>query len=442
MSATKFSIHNLATNLILFPIGFISSIIITRLLGAEGRGFYTYYILMCNFFVPLLSMGYSGGVSYYVANRVYKIKDIFYTNVITSFCIGLFTASVIYLTYLLGGLGKTAEALPPYLLLSLFVVIPVSACVLYTLKSLHADNKFEKTNYLIITRRILAPTLIIVLALLVFDNRVVAACLGFVLALFYVAVDVFFYIRKTYSPVLTFNKKFVKDSFQYGVKGWFGDLAVTANVRIDQIILGAVASAGSLGYYSIAVMLSELFWIPVKSVGAVLYNQIASASKNGNFDTALNTFAMMHRILFVATFMVLICFVPFSFVFIPFLYGQEFINSVLPFLLLLPGTLAMITTKFLTKLFTASGNINITNLVQIYSSIISILLYATLIPLLGIKGAAIAASTGYTIGAIFSIYYFTKTYSEPISRLFLLKKQDLIWLKNKFVQFYQSVTKK
>lgn len=438
MSAAKFSIHNLATNLIMFPLGFISSIIITRLLGAEGRGVYTYFILLTTFFVPLLSIGYSGGVSYYIANRIFKIKDVFYTNVLISFLLGSIISLILYLSYLFGYLGKTAELIPKILMLGLFIVIPISACVLYTSKMLHSDNKFEKMNYLTIIRRILAPALIIIFALFVFEDRVLSACLGFILAIFYVAFDLFFYIQKNYKPVFAIQKDFIRKSFGYGIKGWLGDVAVTANVRVDQIILGMVASATSLGYYSISAMLSELFWVPANSVGSVLYNKIAVATKSGDLEAAIGTFALIHRILFWLAFIGLIGFIPFSFILIPAVYGAEFINSVLPFLLLLPGTLAMISTKLLTKLFTASGKINITNKVQIYSSVIGISLYALLIPLMGLKGAAIATSAGYIIGASFSCYYFVRLYGWNLSQLFSLKKQDIMWFKNKFFSFYHS----
>lgn len=426
----------------MFPIGFISSVIITRLLGAEGRGVYTYFILLTTFFVPLLSVGYGGGVSYYIANRIFKIKDVFYANLLASFLVGGITASILYILYLFGGLGKTAEQIPKLLMLSLFIVIPMSTSVLYTSKMLHSDNEFEKMNYLNIIRRILAPVLIIILILLVFENRVLAACLGFILAMFYIAFDMFFYIKKKYQPSPGIKKEFIKNSFAYGIKGWLGDMAVTANVRVDQIILGMVANATSLGYYSVSAMLSELFWIPTNSVGSVLYNKIAVATKTGDLDAAISTFAMMHRILFWLAFLGLIAFIPFSFILIPLIYGEEFINSVLPFLLLLPGTLTMISTKLLTKLFTASGKISITNRVQIYSSIIGISLYALLIPLMGLKGAAIATSVGYTIGALFSSYYFKKQYNWNIGQLYLLKKQDLEWFKIKLFAFYKSILKK
>ena len=85
-----------------------------------------------------------------------------------------------------------------------------------------------------------------------------------------------FIFLKRYSSVRKFNLEFVKDTAKYGIKSWMGDIAVQANVRLDQMILGAISKPSSLGIYSISVFLAELIWLLPDAVGPVLFNKIAS----------------------------------------------------------------------------------------------------------------------------------------------------------------------
>lgn len=77
---------------------------------------------------------------------------------------------------------------------------------------------------------------------------------------------------------MNIDKLFLKQSLDYGFKGWVGNIAVIANNRIDQLILGAMFAPSYLGIYGISVLLSELIWVPVMSLNPILHNRIAKTS--------------------------------------------------------------------------------------------------------------------------------------------------------------------
>jgi len=255
-----------------------------------------------------------------------------------------------------------------------------------------------------------------------FSEKILGGAIGLLAGSGILLFVVIFNIWKKYRPKLKFNKDFIKKSYAYGVKGWFGNIAISANTRIDQLILGVVASAEALGNYSIAVMLSELIWILPIALGQVIYNRVAGDNNQAaSLELAKKTHRIMLSFLLLCTLLAALV-GPYV---IPFVYGSDFSGAILPFLVLLPGTLIMVSTKLLSKLFTASGHIAVTNKVQIISSIVSIALYVTLIPRMGILGAATAATIGYAIGAIVFWYFYKKTFSERLIELFWVKRSDI-----------------
>jgi len=91
MSSTRYATQNLLTQAILIPLGIISSVVIARILGVEGRGVYAYIVLLSSFFTPILSFGYSAGAIYEISSRRFSVKNISFTNALVSLYYGILT---------------------------------------------------------------------------------------------------------------------------------------------------------------------------------------------------------------------------------------------------------------------------------------------------------------------------------------------------------------
>jgi|GEM_PF-1179639 len=437
-SSTKFAAQNLITKFALFPLGIISSVLIARMLGVEGKGVYSYVTLLSSLFIPILSFGYGAGVIYQIGTKAFDIKGTTLTNIIVSVLQAAFIAACVACAWYFGYLGKTGEQIGRIEIGIIIALIFLNTVFQFTSKSILADSWFKLDNLLQILRKIIIPTCVVLL-ILFSQNNVRGGLIGLLGGVTFLLLLQQYNLWKKYRPTFAFNKDFAKKSYAYGFKGWIGNIAITANTRIDQLILGGVASAEVLGSYSIAVLLSELIWILPAALGQVIYNRVAG---DNNQTTSLKLVKKIHRILL--SFLLLCTFAaaivgPYI---IPFVYGSEYSGAILPFLVLLPGTLIMVSTKLLAKLFTASGHIAVTNKVQIISSIVSIVLYIILIPQMGILGAAIAATIGYTIGAVAFWYYYKKTYSERLFDLFKVKRSDIKWAYERCLFLWNRIKRK
>jgi len=93
MSSTQYATQNIITQAILIPLGIVSSIIIARMLGVEGRGVYAYIVLLSSFFIPILSFGYPAGAVYEISKRRFSVQNISFSNVLVSVGQGTFIYS-------------------------------------------------------------------------------------------------------------------------------------------------------------------------------------------------------------------------------------------------------------------------------------------------------------------------------------------------------------
>lgn len=431
MSSVKDSVGNLGTKLLLYPINFIISIIIARYLGPEDRGIYSYILVILSFLIPIISLGFGAGVMYYVSSKKYEIKDVFVSVNIISILIGLLAATIIFLLWSLDFLGESAKSFSLSNILLLCGSIIFTSNFFFNTRMLLGNSNFKFLNLVDIFQSLFNPLMILIFVY-IFSLRVNGIFISLFIANTILAIILILFIIKQIEVRLGWNKDFLLKAISYGFKGWFGDMAIKANVRLDQIILGARVSSYSLGIYSIAVLLAELIWVIPDSVGNVLFNRI---TKIENVHDRVVMTTRIARILLSLSIFVSLCLLLLAYYFIiPYGYGSAYNNSFDVLVVLIPGSIMMIFTKVTTKLLSGSAMIVKTSQIQIISSIVGVTLYIILIPLFGYYGAAIASSIAYAVGAFCSLYFLKKYFSISFYDFAILRKDDMNWTKDKILK--------
>jgi O-antigen/teichoic acid export membrane protein len=425
LTAAKNTLSNLITRLLLYPIGFLASIWISRYLGPEEKGIYAYIVILISFFIPIFSLGIGGGFRYYISNKEFEIKDILFTTLIISIGIGLLNALLIYLFFTVGWLGETGNNISPLQLSGIALILVFNSIYFFLTRISLGNSQFHMINFFELLKSLLNPVFMI-LFVFIFALRIDGVMLALIILNLILATGMFIRLNKYNKLSAYLNYKYIKKSITYGVKGWLGDMAVRANVRLDQLILGGVISPAALGIYSISVTLAEMVWILPDSIGTVLFNKIAE-EKDTPIKVQLTE--RIHRLLFSISFVISIIWAFTSiYIIIPYGYGEAFQESAIPLLILIPGALFFITSKITTKLLSGSGQILQTSKATALGSIISIILYIILIPKYGILGAAAASSIGYIVLSLVCYYYTTKHYNVTLRRMFITQRQDIDWL--------------
>ena len=184
------------------------------------------------------------------------------------------------------------------------------------------------------------------------------------------------------------------ETIRYGARAWLGGLAHVLNARVDQVILGLIASQAALGTYAVAVNASEvLFYLP-SAVSTALLPAVARSSGAAGVDSTLRVFrvVMLVTLAAVGTAAVL------GPVLLPLVFGAAYSGSVEPFLWLLPSAIGFVASALFSNALLASGAPALSSLGPVVSLTAGIALDLLLIPRLGATGAAIAASSALIAG--------------------------------------------
>jgi O-antigen/teichoic acid export membrane protein len=430
VSSAKNILYNLGAKVLLYPLTFIVSIIISRTLGPADKGVLAFVLTVTSFCTLLLTFGMGMGFQYQIGSKKYSVAEVIGSALIWAIVNGLIINGGLGLLYL-SGLMPIFSHLTFVQLGQIFVIVQCGILQMIMSKMLVADDQFFQPNAINVGLGLAQPIFLLILVwywrMGISGVLITSAILAIIGAFVFVKVM----IKKYGSISWSFRKDIIKDSWHYGIKSWLGDVTQVANLRLDQIILGFFVPTFQLGLYTVAVTLVELLWIIPDGVNGVLLNQMMAPQKSlsEKFDIA----GKVQRLLFLGISMIaLFLFLAVKFVILPFGYGEVFASAIVPFIWLIPGAISMIIAKGLSKILTGTGYVQDTTHGIIIGSIVNLILYFASIPKWGVVGAAIASSFGYMAISLAMMYFCHRRFPLEFNKLFHWSKSDLNWGKDQF----------
>lgn len=172
-------------------------------------------------------------------------------------------------------------------------------------------------------------------------------------------------------------------------------LLVMSLFHVDVIMVRTFVGDEATGFYKAALSLAEYIWIvPIVLQGLLLhssstlwsenrYEELASLSSRITRYTALLVILMALGLGVLADRVV------------PLYYGEPFAVATTPLLLLLPGTVGFAMARPLQAISQGSGQLRVLIAAVSVAAVLNVVLNAALIPIYGMRGAAIATSTAY-----------------------------------------------
>jgi len=400
---------------------FLSNIFVIRALGPELRGYYSFLGIIGFFLVPIFSFGFLAGLGYYVSSKKYIPENI--TKSVT--VIALLRSGIIIMVVLLlkyfNLLGETGNKLSVWYLLPVLLTFPLNMMKESFHRILLADSQYVKANKLSVIYSIASPLIVFLLVVLLklnFIGVVIAIVISNIINFLVTIV----FVNKLYTVSnlrKPYDKVFVKLAFSYGIKGWIGDIAVTTNNRVDQLILSYFLPPASLGVYSICGSIGQILWILPGSIRQILFNKNAEM---GKIEDRKMLTAKYHAFFMITGLVITAFFILFAGFIVRFLYGKDFVPAILPLQIYLVGTGIYIGTMVLTKYFVGANQIIINSYIQLFSAAIGLVAAFLLISRYGIVGAAISSSISYVASYCLALYYF----------------KDFKQLSNGFVMFFKK----
>jgi O-antigen/teichoic acid export membrane protein len=196
-----------------------------------------------------------------------------------------------------------------------------------------------------------------------------------------------------------------KNSMHYAVRDYPGGVADFTTLRLDQLVLAAMASNVAIGLYVVAVRLSEMTTLAADAIADALMPEVA-ASKAQNKAELLwaRSFRLaiyMHAVLLLPLWMG-------APLILRILFGNSFVAATGAFRWLLLAAAVWSLGSIVISGLRGFGHPGLSTLARFSAAAVTTVGLLVLLPRLGITGAAIASLIGYTVMLAVALFAFMK----------------------------------
>lgn len=405
-----------ATNVATYSISFLSFLIIARSLGADGRGVISLYQAGVTLGFSIISLGISVAAVYYISKLELSDRQMLeHGFTVTLGALALTGAFVLGLHFFMRETLREEQI--PYWL-ALFAV-PGMVQFRLVESVLRGQGRFMTVNLMELVFPIVNVSGLVLIHLLVgltVEYAIIVWTLSLIpsLALGYAFVGPRAWPRR---PAVDAHLPRV---LVFGIQGQAGNLVQLLNYRLDAFLIVLFVSTAGVGHYAVAVALSEGLWFIANAVAVVLIPRLTAQ----NDEDAAMTAAVVSRNTMAVTAVAAIGLAVFS-PLIPFVFGTDYRDSIVPFLILLPGTVALSSGKILSSYVFSRGRPIINTWIAGAALLTTLVLDLALIPPLGVTGAAIASSAAYFLSLVLTAIAFRRLSHHPIAEALMPRSSDL-----------------
>lgn len=410
----------------------ITGAFITRTISPDQRGVYSVMQADLDLFTLLLGLSLNSALIYYIAGKKVSIermlgivsKLIFFSAIVLALVLGTlvfnFDSSFIF--------PKNYST--PFYACYLFIAFLLTMTNTSLSSIFQGVSNFKVVNLVALLNSVFNVT--IFGSMFLYDHLNpgiinVKHVLGLSAFVFMMNAVVWLYFYKKHINALP-DYNF---SYKADVRPMFAFLGIVhtghvlnhLNYRLDIWIVDHYDKTGmhtEVAFYSLAANIAMMFWMIPGPLSSVLLPYISGGKDEKNevfmFFSRVNTTVSL--ILLGAA--ALVC----QFI-IPLVYGKDFINSVLPFRLLLPGIFFSCIFKFFAVYIASHNKVKYNLIATIAGLTCTVVFNLLLVPQFGGAGASVATSIAYLVILGFTLYFTFVSMKLPKGNYFLLTASDI-----------------
>jgi enterobacterial common antigen flippase len=399
-----------------------AGVIVARWLGAEGLGQLAVINVAVATAVQLGSAGLPSANTYFIARDRRDFAPAAVNSLLFSVVVGGLLA--LCLTWLAMWRPEWFGFIPPRLLAVAAASVPFQLVTLVGLNVFLAVGRVERFNLLDLAGQSLvlvnAVAALVVLGAglwaLVSLNTAGSAAVGLLIAVLVAAHGAGMKERRAWRA----DPRLFARMMRYGIKSHVASLAAVLIFRADLFVVNLFRGAGEAGVYSVASQVALMLFLLPGVVATLLFPRIASGQDGRGELTCLVT-----RHMAFVMFVVCLLTVPASFA-LPALYGAEFAESVVLFLILLPGVYLVGLESVLVQHFNAAGLPRAVPLFWVATLVINVAATFALVPAFGARGAAAASTLSYAMIFALVVFYFRRRTGQPLSAALVPRRAELL----------------
>lgn len=418
------SAYTLLAQVFRLGVGFVTSILIARALGPEGKGILTEVQQVPAILAAVFNLGIASANTYFIGTRKHRLAEVMGNSLAIAGVLGAIGVPIVLL-FTVGPLA-VVESIPLTAAVIACAILPVTlaaqniAGINMGLGEMKALARTQMAGVVVSLAVIGGAYLVGMLTIpMATAAMLLSALLGLVLNSQR--------LMRHYTRRLSLKFSTLKESASYSGKAYMSNLAGYLNYRQDLIVLGYLGGSAAVGVYSVAVTFAELMWnAPNALASSLLAKNLQSSAEDADALTLRSA-----RV--TAVFMLVICLLA-GLIMAPvirLLFGVEFLPATVPFLLLLPGIWMIGISRVLSANLASKGLLY--PWVSFGAMAGNLVLNIVLIPVCiaafpdlagGAIGAALSSSVSYTGSSLVTMWLFSRNTGARPRQWFVLTVAD------------------
>ncbi len=379
------------TKVFVLFVGLISSILVARALGAEGRGIMAAVLIYPQLLVAITEGGMRQAAVLYLGQR--RASDAEVIGSLFSYMLIAGIAGYGMCYWLMMTMGERDFG---HVMMAIAAAILPVTLATNALKGIFlGKEKIKDFNKVTWIQKIVYVAGIALFYMLE-QLTVFTAVLMTLLAAAFNFIQAVYYLNKKSLFSFSFSLNTFKNMFGIGIVYAIALFFIQANYKIDVLILSWLSTPSEVGNYAIAVQLGELLWQLPAAVLVVLMSKTANSKGNEIVGTLCKT----TRLTLFITVLSCIGLVGASYFLIQPVFGAEFSSAFMMLVSLSLGLVLAAVFKSINSYFAGKGNPYFTIKLMGAAVTLNIIFNYLLIPKYGGVGAGIASTISYTFSAI------------------------------------------
>lgn len=419
MAFIKHSYIMILTKIIHFICTLFVSIYIARFFGPEAKG--TYSLLL--YFIEVIGLigilGMNVSCLYYIGKNKYDIETIYLNSILISLT-NLIAVLMVFFVFRTLFFSTFLKGIYPNYIFLMIYCTPFLLVIWLSTGILLGKNRIVTFSSLRIVYSLVLVLNFMFLAVAL-KMKLFGAIIGYFLTVLFTALINFIVIFKMSPLSFKINIAAIREMLSYGVRSSLERVFQRLIYRTSFFLINYFTVLKLVGYYSIALSLAEMILFIPAAVDTVLFPKLTSVNRK---EADHLTSRVSRSLLFLSIIIALLFFV-FAKPLITLVFGLEYIPSITPLIILLPGIIMMSMYHAFSRNFSARGRPEINAFILLICLMLNIIFNLFLIPRWGINGAAWAATISYSISVVVTILIFKNFSNLSLRNILLVQVSDI-----------------
>jgi O-antigen/teichoic acid export membrane protein len=410
------SLRTLLFRVLYVGLGWILSILTARWLGPQGNGLYTLATIYGTIGTTLMSGGVAA-VAYEISNRGSDSRSAAANVGLLSLATGLLPALIALAAW------PVLIAHGWWWILPIALAQPAALLAAALVGVFLGSDDIRRLNYAYAGPW--AATLLLFIALTFVMGRTPQAALtAWALGQAVAAIYSLWLCRVHWQPLAftSISMQRLRGMVAFGSQAGLANLVSFLNYRMDAIMVEVLLGQRELGIYAVGMRVAEGLWFFSQAIMTASYARIGSSSEQDSAQ--LTARGMRHSLFIIGSLAVLLLLGADPL--LRFLYGESYTGAITPFRWLVPGIAFYGLASVLSAYYTNQrGHPHVPLLIAGCSMVLNLGACFVLIPILGLSGAAIASTLGYSVAISAGVIAFKHSTQLPWRTILLINSNDL-----------------